>query len=667
MAPPRARQSRLTFTPLPSSSPAAKGYHQQIQDRAAAVTIDTPAKRRKTRHRGDDDINSLDGANDTIPTPAASLEKPHRDSGSDSEAIRPSRRSQRSTAKKARKPRQQHLDFSSTRDRETFSSPVRLASSPSRPQSSGRPGIFSSQRPRRVVDDTSESEDELPSAQELVSKSRKGRARREKESSGRRMRSSAPITTVRSDSEDNIVVGNDSSNAIQVDSEEDDDDMPTTIGAQRRKRQRRGSFNSFISSSPPRMVDSESDIEIVERPNKRRRQEASEEEDEPITSRRQRQMSQREKDELAEDLEDLQSSGPEEDDEDDDDDDEAGVRPPGTQSSQKMVKGLALERLRRKREGTVSEVQTISDGDEDEEEEDQRPMSSARFFRGEEDYDKEFIEEEDEHDNVLGVPDGVPLQFTRYASMRPKELFRFAVDWMVQKRMNPGFQMRDEIYELTFKKLDDETKGLVGSKFVSSAWTSDFASALKARPEIAFEPLDRHSAEHYMRDKCDACNRSGHPATFQIQFQGIPYHLDTLEEVGVNDDDDSDSESDSDGPSTRDRADTEPAYDSLGNEIVPAVYTFYVGKFCMSNAQTAHALQHWRFHLNEYVATWLTRQGYDTPEALHKLNKLSTKKRGKRAGKIVKRMEEEGVVKQLWQDFKQNIDEARNAKQGGRF
>ena len=34
---PRKRQTRLTFTPLPSSSPAAKAYPPQIQQRGAAV------------------------------------------------------------------------------------------------------------------------------------------------------------------------------------------------------------------------------------------------------------------------------------------------------------------------------------------------------------------------------------------------------------------------------------------------------------------------------------------------------------------------------------------------------------------------------------------------------------------------------------------------------
>ncbi|MCJ1306209.1 hypothetical protein MMC08_009027, partial [Hypocenomyce scalaris] len=46
----RKRQTRLAFTPLPSSSPAATKYPSQIQDRAAAVRYSdpsTPSKRRR--------------------------------------------------------------------------------------------------------------------------------------------------------------------------------------------------------------------------------------------------------------------------------------------------------------------------------------------------------------------------------------------------------------------------------------------------------------------------------------------------------------------------------------------------------------------------------------------------------------------------------------------
>ena len=57
----------------------------------------------------------------------------------------------------------------------------------------------------------------------------------------------------------------------------------------------------------------------------------------------------------------------------------------------------------------------------------------------------------------------MPIVFTRYGSMKAKELFQFAVDWMVQKKVNRGFNMHDQIYDLTFRKLDDEVRGLANS------------------------------------------------------------------------------------------------------------------------------------------------------------------------------------------------------------
>ena len=64
----RKRQTRLTFTPLPSSSPAALKYPSQIQDGAAAVYYSdpsTPPKRRCLTDRlGGGATSSLTGTPD---------------------------------------------------------------------------------------------------------------------------------------------------------------------------------------------------------------------------------------------------------------------------------------------------------------------------------------------------------------------------------------------------------------------------------------------------------------------------------------------------------------------------------------------------------------------------------------------------------------------------
>ena len=687
------RQTRLAFTPLPSSSPAAKEYNKQIQDRAAAVSLDAsprPGKRRRVR---DNELGSdlggaqLDGVIDSIPTPTASL-KQGLEGESDSEPIRSTQRrpSTQDKLTSRRESRQQQLDFAGARDADTFDSPVRHSSS-AKPQSSARTSIFGSQPQQKIVNISSdESDEDLPSPAELMAKKNSKRARKSQKaekisaSSSRVTRSIQQPIAVDSESEgDDILVSSGPPKPFEDESEDGDDQMPTTVGTQRRKRTvRQASPDSFISSSPPRAVDSDSDLEVVEQPKKRgRKTDTDDEEDDevPVTpsrrklKRQKRHMSRQDEEDLADDLEFL---GPSSDVE------ESARMPRNTQTAQKDARQKALNKLKWKRSTQASQPENGDEGEEEEEEdefdelyddedEQAQPTSSRHIFR-EDENDRDFIEEEDEDTPwgiPEGIPEGVPIALTRYASMKAKELFKFAVDWMIQKKINPAFQMNDEIYDLTFRKLDDEVRGLAGSKFISSVWTPEFSIALRSRPNIAYSPIDRTSAEHFMRDTCDACNRTGHPATYQIQFQDKPYHRQTLEEVAGNGDDEDDEDEDDDDSNSDDRdADDDPGWDAQGREIAPANRIWYVGKFCMSNAQTAHALQHWRWHLNEWVVDWLDRQGYLSPEKIVERDRWSTKKRRKRANKIADRMEAEGEIKNLWASFRESVDEARDSKQG---
>ncbi len=60
--------------------------------------------------------------------------------------------------------------------------------------------------------------------------------------------------------------------------------------------------------------------------------------------------------------------------------------------------------------------------------------------------------------------------------------------------------------------------------------------------ENAIAPGDEHEGT-----KCDACGRTNHPATFEIQFGGKAYYKDTLDEIdndhGEDEDEDDDSSS----------------------------------------------------------------------------------------------------------------------------
>lgn len=125
--------------------------------------------------------------------------------------------------------------------------------------------------------------------------------------------------------------------------------------------------------------------------------------------------------------------------------------------------------------------------------------------------------QEEDEEGPLGVPADIPIEFTRYASLKPKELFKYAVDWMLQKHINPAFEKRDPLYDLTFRKLDDEAQGLAGSKFTSSAWTPAFKYALEARPQMEVLELDSIEMEdHEKVSKANPmCALSSAPAIVQ--------------------------------------------------------------------------------------------------------------------------------------------------------
>ena len=177
------------------------------------------------------------------------------------------------------------------------------------------------------------------------------------------------------------------------------------------------------------------------------------------------------------------------------------------------------------------------------------------------DYDEDFVT--DDGEGPVGAPTGLeemPLQFTRHAHKRIKEYFKDVVEWMVHNKLNRAFARDDPVYRVAFFKLDDEVKGFAGSKFLSSAWLGDFARAIKARPELTILDIPT-----MFEKKCDACNRSGHPASFRIEFSGKAYNHYSLEPV-------SDDEDDSD------EADDAVSHDERGNPIPSADKQYFVGR-----------------------------------------------------------------------------------------
>lgn len=154
--------------------------------------------------------------------------------------------------------------------------------------------------------------------------------------------------------------------------------------------------------------------------------------------------------------------------------------------------------------------------------------------------DENFIDDEDD---TMGVPDEalhlIPIEFTR-ASRKPlKDHFKDAVEWLVHRKINPGFDRDNEVYVTAWRRLSDEVTGLANSKFISSVWRPDFHKALKARPYIEQQEIGAgHLGTEF--ESCQACGRSGHPATWSIQFKGKPYDPKSLDEVESDSEDEDD-------------------------------------------------------------------------------------------------------------------------------
>lgn len=216
--------------------------------------------------------------------------------------------------------------------------------------------------------------------------------------------------------------------------------------------------------------------------------------------------------------------------------------------SERSKRQEKLEELRRRRAGIREESQEEDDEDEIDEIDEAyssgpEPIHHAMRRGGNLDqYEDDFVDDDDDKVGIdLGVA-GVPLNFTYHANKKPFEHFKTEIEWMVHNKLNPAFDRYDEMYELAHRKLDREVDGFAGSKFSSSVWGEEFNKALRARPD-----LDVINVPTMLEHKCDACRRSNHPPKHQITFSGRPYNrntLETLEHDEDSDDDTGDSEDD---------------------------------------------------------------------------------------------------------------------------
>jgi len=349
----------------------------------------------------------------------------------------------------------------------------------------------------------------------------------------------------------------------------------------------------------------------------------------------------------------------------------AGTNEPSSSATPGRTKKIVIDtesesELEIIKEEPESDAQSLDDDEtEDDAEEPDSEREANRLDMFQEDVDDEgFID--DDVEAVIGQPaaDLDELRLTLSLSRaKPRELFKHAVEWMVMKKIHPGFDSTRNIYTFTFRKLDDEVKGLAGSKFTSSAWGPDFTRAIKARPDLLFTELTSGMRE-VMSPHCAACNRRSHPASWELMLSGQPYHEDTLEPVEQNSDS---SDSDSDDSDISADSETQlngekPTYNEKGEQLVPESHRFFLGSTCKANAQVSHTLYHWRYHLYSWVKDYLVRQGHLTAEKLVWRDRRSDRKREKEAQKIVDAMETDGEIQKLYKLYKDQVKFALEAK-----
>ncbi|KAL4899538.1 hypothetical protein BDW74DRAFT_189026 [Aspergillus multicolor] len=472
--------------------------------------------------------------------------------------------------------------------------------------------------------------------------------------------------------------------------QESDSDLEAVHSAQKPTRSRVTKRKREASSEPESAhLSQESDAdEIVTRPRRKLRRggapqpsavdDGSEREQEirggtlksPSVPHTPRRDSAQDRIDIEEDLEDLQDSV---------------VKSSRTRgniaNSARAQRQLHLEALRRRRAGQKAEddgetqlsPQQEDSGSEDGEDQDadegeeEAPVPQPQFRNwvnesGDSDvestiganedldrYEDDFVLEDE--DDKFGVPSGledIPIEFSRHAYKQLKDYFQDAVEWMVYNQLNPAFPRSDPVFMVAFDKLEAEVRGRTGSQLVSSVWNADFRRALLARPhmEITTYPID-------LRHPCDACNRSGHPASSDMMLYGKAYSLETLEplEDADSEEEQSNDEEEEDGQE-RDRD---------GYVLPDEDRRFHLGRHCKKNAALAHKLTHWRFNLNEWVVEHLRITGYFSDKKILKRSQYSQKKKNKHAAKAVNKMIESGEIMKLWRDFQLDLRTARES------
>lgn len=701
----RKKQTTLQFSPLPSSSPAKEKYSPAVQDRLASV-------RYHGAKESPQDIDRVASEMEMLPTPEPSSQIRGLNDGKFVAAIsawKPltvslQERVQSSPTSSPTPVRTAKADeeYDSDEDDLMVSASKRRRLSPSKPSTETISSSPARRSARLHTGTSSQLNDVNLQPQSSPTSRRSGRLRHRAQPQSARSspsRSSQSVVSV----EVPVPTPPRQTYAISdlgsAETSDDDDKILSSVPTSRRRKSKAIPDDPFVVSDDHVLYASEQDIQTFRTSKSRRRRTeddfvADDDEIEYISSddgdrnttikgkarklsrshespRHPRRRSEQEQEELEEDLQDLQDSEHE-------DTTRRSRTRGGPVTTQRDKAREHFELLRRRRAG--EKVPRVEDSEDDDEEEDPegvdinfigRPDHEVLSVHSSVDTEPESVQEqvEDEDDFIiedsttgrLGRPHpDIPLQFTSFASAKPKELFPHIIEWLVKNKIAPAFSRDDEVFSLAFSRLEDQVKAQAGSRLISSAWGSDFKRAILARPGMKVVALPGDDEDN-MRT-CDACNRTNHPARYEFVFSGEPYYKKTLEPVEENSDDEDEDEN---------RHDDGLSYDEDGHVLPPVYRRFYLGRFCAANAEMGHKLTHWKYHLNESLMAYLEEQGVLSAEAIVARDKMNKKQREREAENIVDTMEETGVISAMWADFENDLNDARLGmedfeKKGGR-
>lgn len=636
------KQTRLSFEPLPSSSPAKDAFSSAIKDRLASVRFEGSKSPRRS-NRG------IRDAGDDLPTPDPSSQPQGRWSSPLSDAPSTPRKNSNELGSQQededdivvpsskRRRLCPEIDLESTPTRkssrlQTFNTPHSGLSHGRSRSSLGITASFPAHALSIGSPETSGDEDGAIVSRPVT-------------------RQRAARTATRD--EDPFVVADDDEELVI-----DSDTRRGESKAQGRTNSRGGGF--VVDDDQVEYISSDEDIAPA-----RRRQNG-----------KHKRRSKREQDEIDDDLKDLQTSDIEEEPAHA----ESRRTRGGPVTTRKDRNREHFEALRRRRAG--EKIPRIADSEEegvnyDFDQDDGADIEEVtqgmpgQFLRLQE-RDESSSDGEQQHDNATEDVDeddfvvddendrrhghsGIPLQFTSFASSKPKELFIHIIEWLIKNKIAPAFSRSDELYTLSWNKINDQLKAQAGSRLISSAWNADFKNAILARPEMHVEYISSGDDESYL--DCDACNRTNHPARYEFRLGGHPYDQNTLEPIDEDDDEEDDREDD--GSENEDGHNDKAGYDEAGHLLPSTDTKFYLGRFCAANAEMGHKLTHWKYHLNQALLAYLEEQGVLSAEAIVAREKLNKKKREKEAENVVDIMQETGVIDEMWRGLQDDLEDAR--------